>query len=297
MKLLTYIWRNVKRNKLRSCLTILSVGFCLSLMTMLYGYLAMQNVVERDAADSGRLAVLNKLGFAGIVPIAHVERVRKMPAVAAAIPFSWFGGSYKNQQMPFAQFGTDPEYAFDVFDDYTIPEDQLAAFKDDQQGCVADKVLAEQMGWKLGDRIPLEGTIYPFNLDLRLVGIYEADANTGSIMFNWYYLDEEAKKTAATYAGNAGMIYVKCKVSDEVALSAMRLTPHLRIPRTQLEPGPRPLLHVCSLTCLATSKRTFASFRLRSYSRWPWSLLRRWQCRCANGRPKWRCSRQSDSPS
>ena len=98
MKLLKYIWRNVTRNKLRSGLTILSVAFSLALMTILYGYLAMQNVSEREAAKHDRIAVLNKLGFAAILPIAYVDRISRMDGVIAATPFSWFGGNYKNQQ-------------------------------------------------------------------------------------------------------------------------------------------------------------------------------------------------------
>ncbi len=218
MKLATYIWRNVTRNKLRSGLTILSVGFSLALMTILYGYLAMQNVAQAEASKHNRLVVLNKLGFAGLVPLAHVERIRRMEGIDAATPFSWFGGNYKSQQMPFAQFGVEPKYVFEVFDEYQIPDAQVAAFQQDRQGCVADKLLAEQMGWKLGDRIPLEGTIYPYNLDLRLVGIYEAPANTGSLWFNWNYLDEELKKSGGEFSGNAGAIYAKCTVSDEVAI-------------------------------------------------------------------------------
>lgn len=217
MKLLTYIWRNVTRNKLRSSLTILSVGFSLALMTILYGYLAMQKAAVAEAEKHDRLAVLNKLGFAAYLPIAYAERIKNMGGVAAVTPFSWFGGNYKSQQNLFAQFGVDPNSAFDVFDEYEIPANQLADFKKDRQACVADQRLAEQMEWEIGERIPLEGTIYPYNLDLHLVGIYEAPSNTGSLLFNWNYLDEELQKLGE-FSGNAGMIYIKCKVSDEVAV-------------------------------------------------------------------------------
>ena len=217
MKLLIYIWRNVTRNKMRSCLTILSVGFSLALMTILYGYLAMQNVAAKESEKYDRVVVLNKLGFAAPLPIAHVDRVRKMDGVAAATPFAWFGGNYKEQQSPFAQFAVEPEFAFDVFSEYKIPAEQVSEFKSNRRGCVADKRLAEQMEWKIGDRIPLQGTIYPVNLDLQLVGTYVAPSNTGSLWFNWNYMDEEIKKSPAAFPAGAGSIYLKCKVSDEVA--------------------------------------------------------------------------------
>jgi putative ABC transport system permease protein len=72
------------------------------------------------------------------------------------------------------------------------------------------------MGWKIGDRIPLQGAIYPVNLDLELVGTFKADGNTGSIYFDWTYVDEELQRAVAGFPMGAGSIYVKCKDSSNV---------------------------------------------------------------------------------
>ncbi|TWT84374.1 Macrolide export ATP-binding/permease protein MacB [Planctomycetes bacterium CA13] len=216
MKLLLYIWRNVTRNKLRSGLTIMSVGFSLALMTILYGYLAMQDVVGQEADKYDRVVVLNKLGFASPLPIAHVGRVRALDSVASAMPFAWFGGNYENKQAMFAQFAVDPEVAFDIYGELEIAADQLEAFQSNRQGAVCSRALADQMGWGLGDRIPLQGVIYPIDLDLKLVGVFDAPGNSGSIWFDWKYLDEESKKSPFAFDPGAGSIYVKCKDGDNV---------------------------------------------------------------------------------
>ena len=218
MKFLLYIWRNVARNKLRSGLTILSVGFSLALMTILYGYLAMQNVAQREAEKYDRVVVMNKLGFAAPLPIAHVERVRQMEAVSYATPFAWYGGNYQDKQALFAQFAVAPEYAFDVFSEYQIDEEQLAEFKKNRRACVVDADLAEQMGWKIGDRVPLQGVIYPADLDLQLVGTFEAPGNTGFLWFSWTYLDEQMRNSNVGFPMGAGSIYAKCAAADEVAI-------------------------------------------------------------------------------
>ena len=217
MKLLTYIWRNVRRNKLRSLLTILSVGFSLALMTVLYGFLAVQDVTQREANKHDRVVVLNKMGFAAPVPIAHCEKIKKMDGVATATPFSWYGGNYKSRRAEFALFGVDPEVMFDVYSELVIPDDQLAEFKKTKNACVVDQQLSESMQWQVGDRIPMEGTIYPADLDLVVAGIYSGPGNTGSLYFNWNYLDEMLQE-AGSFSGNAGSISVKCTVSDEVPL-------------------------------------------------------------------------------
>ncbi len=217
MKLLKYIWRNATRNKIRSLLTVLSVAFSLALMTILFGYLAIQSTAEREANKYDRVMVLNKMGFAAPLPIAHVEKIKKMEGVTTASPYSWFGGKYKNQPFAFAQFGVDPAEIFEIYAEYNLSPEQLEAFQSKKNACVADARLAEQMDWKVGEKIPLEGSFTRVNLDLELVGVYTAPQNTGSLWFNWFYLDELLKESTPVMAGNAGSVRVKCKIASEVA--------------------------------------------------------------------------------
>lgn len=210
MKLLMYIWRNVKRNKLRSMLTILSVGFSLALMTVLYGYLVMQEAWSKEALKHDRIVVMNKQGFSGRLPIAYVDEVREMEDVISAVPYAWFGGNYREEQMPFAQFGTDPDHVFKVWSELKIDPQQLEAFQNDRQGCIADRRLAEKRAWNIGEKIPLQGTFYPINLDLKLVGVFDAETYTDSLWFDWEYMDEELRKFSSEISGNSGTIFAKC---------------------------------------------------------------------------------------
>lgn len=221
MNLLKYIWRNVKRNKLRTALTVLSIGFSMALLTVLHGYLAMQDAWESQAEKYNRIVVMNKMGFAGLLPISYVEDVAKVKGVKAATPYSWYGGNYKEEQMPFAQFGTDPQTAFKVWEEFTIDPKVLAEWQDNRRGCVVDRRLAEKRGWKKGERIPLKGTFYQFDLDLELVGTFDSPTNTDSLWFNWYYLDEGLKQIGGGLSGNAGTIFAKT-VSKEAIPQASK---------------------------------------------------------------------------
>lgn len=214
MKLFKYIWRNATRNKLRSMLTVLSVGFSLALMTVLYGYLAMQEIWGKEALKHNRIVVMNVQGFAGQVPIAYVDRVAGMKGVKAAVPYSWFGGTYQDERMTFAQFATDPKHAFEVWDEFTIDPEQLKAWQSNRRGCVIDRRLAERRKWEIGEKITLQGTYYPYNLELELVGMFSAPQPTESLWFNWEYLDEGLKaEHAGQGAGNAGTIFAKAESS------------------------------------------------------------------------------------
>jgi putative ABC transport system permease protein len=213
---LKYIWRNVSRHKLRSSLTVLSIGFSLALLTVLLGYMAMQDVWGDEAKKHNRIVVMSKEGFAGMLPIAAVDKVRANPAVTAAVPYSWFGGEYKEEKMSFAQFATDPKQVMAVWDEYKIDPAQLAEWQQDRQGCVVDRRLAEKRGWKLGEKIPIKGTYFPFDLDLRLCGFYDAPQYTDSLWFNREYLDEGLKAAKARGTGKAGMIFVKVRNSAAI---------------------------------------------------------------------------------
>jgi len=215
---LKYIWRNVSRHKLRSSLTVLSIGFSLALLTVLLGYMAMQDVWGDEAAKNNRIVIMSKEGFAGMLPIAAVDKVRDLPEVKGIVPYSWFGGEYKEEKMSFAQFATDPRHVMEVWDEYEIDPAQLEEWKKDRQGCVVDRRLAEKWGWKLGDRIPIKGTLFPLDLDLRLRGVYDAPMNTDTLWFHREYLDEGLRKIdeRTRGVGKVGMVFIKVTNSSVI---------------------------------------------------------------------------------
>lgn len=219
MKSFIYIWRNITRNRLRSLLTILSIAFSLALMTLLYGYTTMQGMWGNQAAKYHRLVVMNIQGFSGMVPIAYVDRIRSVEGVKDAVPYSWFGGDYKTEKMPFAQFGTDPQHVFNVWEELKIDPEHLKAWQEDRRGCIADRYLAERYGWKIGEQIPLKGTFFDLDLELTLRGTFEATQNTDMLWFDWNYLDEMMRAKASRMTGNSGTIFVKTTGADMAGVS------------------------------------------------------------------------------
>ncbi len=218
MKYFHYIFRNVRRNPVRTLLTVSSLAITLFLTMILVSFFSINSEVTSSVRIYNRIVVLSSQGFAGRVPIARNKEIAAMDGILASTPFSWFGGKYNNETMPFAQFGIDPDTFFTIYDELIVPTDQLKEFKGDKTGCVIGKKLAEDRGLKVGDPLPLKGDIYPVDLNLTVRGIYDGPTNRDRRMcvFNWEYLDELIKNSpqSRTNGGNAGCIVAKCKSAD-----------------------------------------------------------------------------------
>lgn len=216
MKYLPLIIRNVFRNKIRSLFTGASIAVSLFLVVMLYSFLTVQDEMTEATQIYNRLIVMNVQGLTGNLPIAYVDRIRRVEGVKAATPFSWFGGKYRDEKIVFGQFGVDAVEAPKVYPDYEIPPDQLKAWQEDRTGCVVGSVIARNKEWKIGDKIPLKGDIYPVNLELTVRGIYDGPSSTDREMlwFHFDYLDESLKKAEQTSAGNAGIVVLEAASAE-----------------------------------------------------------------------------------
>ncbi len=226
MKHLPYIFRNARRNPVRSLLTIASTAICLFLMMLLLAFFAINNEIAAASKIHNRLVTMNANGFAGMVPISFVGEVARMDGVLAATPFNWYGGKYHDEVVPFSQFAVDAETIFNVMDELVVPPAQLQAFKANKDGCIIGAKLARDRGLKVGDSLPLKGDLYPVDMNLTIRGIYSGPSNSDQRMclFHFDYFDEALKRVtmsaasggslapaSARVSGNAGIIFLKCK--------------------------------------------------------------------------------------
>ena len=219
MTLARFVRKNVYRNKLRFWLTVGSMAFSLALLSFLMSmWQAFYGNNLRSEQSAQRLIVRHKVSLTNLIPSSYREKIRHVPGVMKVIPMNWFGGTYKDatQKNFFARFGTDPDEFFDVYPELEIPKDQLDAWKRDRAGAVADAELAKKYGWKVGDRIMLQGDIYPIQLELTLRGIFNAKLPNNSLYFNEKYV-EEGVPFAKGVAGFYGILVDSPQHVDQVS--------------------------------------------------------------------------------
>src|ERR1039457_6533841 len=218
MTLTRFVTKNAFRNKRRSTLTVLSIAFSLLLLTLMMTIWRAFYLDQGSAESAERLVVRHRVSLTFSLPGYYREKIRAVPGVVAVVPVSWFGGIYKDQKPEnfFAQFGTDPDEFFKVFRDIRMPNEQRTAWLRDRQGVIVDDSLAKKYGWKLGDRIVLQGTIYPVNLELNVRGIFHSTPDNKSVYFNAKYVEE----AVAFFKGQAGTFSILAASPSDVSTIA-----------------------------------------------------------------------------
>jgi putative ABC transport system permease protein len=193
MNLGTLALRNVRRNRLRTFLTVMGVAVAILSFVLLRTVLDAWNTGAEHAAQD-RLATWHKVTFVMPLPKRYFEDVRQVPGVKKATYLNWFGAKHPTRDREFfANMAVDHETFFDVYDDMLVDPAQLAAWKADRQGAIIGASLAKQFGWKVGDEITLTGTIYSGDWKFRISGIYTAarrSVDQAQFLFHWDYMNE-----------------------------------------------------------------------------------------------------------
>ncbi len=198
MKYLHLIWSDLFRKKTRTVLTVLSIVVAF----LLFGLLDAVRVaftVHESVEGASRLITSSRLSIIQPLPYADMSQIQHVPGVEAVAFANWFGGIYQDRKNFFANFAVSPNFV-EVYPEFLLPDDQKRAFAGTRTAALVGENLAKRFGWKLGDKIPLEATIFPrvdgsntWTFDL--VGIFRARdkqdrGQEDQMWFRYDYFDE-----------------------------------------------------------------------------------------------------------
>ena len=213
------IVKNAFRHKLRTTLTIVGIVVAICAFGLL------RTIVEAwyagaEASSSARLVTRNAISLVFPLPLNYAQRIRQVPGVASVAWANWFGGVYITERNFFPQFAIDATSYLDMYPEYVLKPEERKAFLVDRQGAVAGRKLADQYGWKLGDQIPIRGTIFPGTWTFTLRGIYDgADAKVDEtqFVFHWQFLNETVKVKFPRRGDQVGFYLVEIRDPAQAA--------------------------------------------------------------------------------
>jgi putative ABC transport system permease protein len=223
MKYFPLIWRNLLRRKVRTIFTLGSVFIAFVLYSFL---MVVQTAFSMgvDLAGTDRLMMMHKVSLIQLLPIAYMKDIAATPGVSHVGHETWFGGTYQDNANQFAVIALDADF-FKMYPEVSIPDEQMKVWLGDRQGAIVGRQTAERFGFKIGDKVPIQGTIWLpkqgntwfFNVD----AIYDAEEgfDRTAFFFHYEYLDENRR---AAY-GQVGWYVVKIDDPSNAAAIAGRL--------------------------------------------------------------------------
>ena len=211
MKYLGLVFKNLFRNKRRTALTVFSIAVSLFIFSALVSLPTVANQILADTASSARIVTHNKSGLTYSIPIAYRQKIAIMPHVVATSSQSWFGGILHDVTDQFPNMAMDHEQADIMFPDWGLTPEQWDQFKKLRTACVVGPDTMKRFNLKVGQQIILKGTLYPFDLQLNIVGEMGGKAPPSMLYFRRDYLEE-----AAGRPGFVSNIWVRTDKSEDV---------------------------------------------------------------------------------
>lgn len=196
MKYFPLVLSNLKRHKLRTTLTILSVALALFLFASLRTVVT-QLEISSQLGSANRMIVQNSTAFIFPLPQSYATRLATVPHVTGVTWANWFGGKYGDGRKFIAPFAVDAASYLEMYkNDFIVPPDQREAFLRERTAVIVGQGLLKAFGWKIGDNITMQGTIYPGDWTFTIRGTYSLTVpayGEEQFLFHYDYLYERVK--------------------------------------------------------------------------------------------------------
>lgn len=218
MKYLHLIWASLFRRKTRTILTLVSIVAAFLLFGLLDAVRASFTQAGQSANGAQRLQTGAKLSFIQLLPQSLEARMQQVPGVKTVTYANWFGGAYQDPHNQVFSFAVAPNY-LDVYPEMAVSEVDRKTFADTRTGVLIGEGLAERFHWKVGDRIPMQSTIFPDksgskNWTFDVSGIIHSTDKKASgffdqlLLLHWTYFDD------TTPYNRGGVGWYVTKVAD-----------------------------------------------------------------------------------
>lgn len=188
MKFFPLVLSNLKRHKLRTILTMLSVALALFLFASLRTVVTQLEISSQLGA-ANRMIVQNATAFIFPLPQAYSSRLATVPHVTGVTWANWFGGKYGDGRKFIGPFAVDPASYLEMYkNDFIVAPDQKEAFLRERTAVIVGQGLLKAFGWKIGDNVTLQGTIFPGDWTFTIRGTYTLkDPAYGDEQFIFHY--------------------------------------------------------------------------------------------------------------
>ena len=219
MFFLKLVFLNAFRARLRAALTVLG------LVIAIVAFGVLQTVVTAwyagtEAASPNRLVTRNAISLVFPMPAYYRDRIRSVDGVTGVTVSNWFGGIWRDERSFFPQFAVEAPTFFSMYSEFVFDPKEFDDFLGDRSGAAIGRKLADEYGFKIGDRIPIRGTIYSGNWEFTVRAIFDGrDESTATrqMYFHWKLVTERFRVRFPRLAEQVGVFVIAV---DDVSRTA-----------------------------------------------------------------------------
>jgi len=204
MKFFPLIWTSLWRKKARTLFTLLSIMIAFLLFGLLQGINAWLNAFGTES-NANRLYVVSRVSQVQPLPSAYLHQIEAVPGIRQATYIAGISGFYQEKSNNLLALATDVQKLFNLYPDWKIAPEQLAAMSRTRAGAIVAAPLMRAFGWKIGDRLPLRTSVMKqdgsADWSFEIVGTYDvaaSPAEANRILVNYAYFDEARRLERGT---------------------------------------------------------------------------------------------------
>lgn len=212
----TYVlMQNLKRNPMRTLLTAaafaLPMAVFVAAISLVVTFIKIGQINEREL----RLAVRHRTSLTMGLPQATRRKIEALDPehkrLRAVCGMRWFGGRVPETQNTLTSLAADSDSFPIVHSDLNLTPDEIETWNKDRMAAVSGPDPAALYGWKVGDRIVLEGSIPPYmQLEFHIVKIVPNKDKSNNFWFRRDYLVESLKERGIEDS-QCNIFWVKCQ--------------------------------------------------------------------------------------
>jgi putative ABC transport system permease protein len=179
---------------------------------LLYGYLgAIDRAFEVgvELAGAERLIVRHRASIVLALPESHAAKIQAVEGVRDATHATWFGGVYRDPRNYFPQFAVEPGPYQRAYPGLKLSAPEAAEWAARRDAVVVGRSLADRFGWKVGDRVSIDSTLWPradgsTTWAFYIAGVYESagpGVDRGQFLLRYDYFDAARHWNTAARVG------------------------------------------------------------------------------------------------
>ena len=200
MKYFHLIWAALFRRKTRTLLTLASILAAFLLFGLLDGIRTSFAELGRSSDGAQRLQTSSRLSIVETLPISLEPRIRRIDNIQDVTYANWFGGAYQNPRNQLFTFAVADNY-LDLYPEIEVAPAEVETWKRTRTGILVGDAMMKRFNWKVGQRIPLQSTIFPnsdgtLNWEFDIVGVLRAKDGKSAgftealILMHYKYFEE-----------------------------------------------------------------------------------------------------------